>query len=100
MSAYADADVLRVMDALGCYVEVDELRNERYCPEHNAAWLSDVNACPRAERVLIEASPAIAARALREAATYWGENPDGVDDETPADCRNWLRDRADEIERT
>lgn len=38
------------------------------------------------------------AEALREAADFWADDPDAVDDETPADCRNWLRDRADEIE--
>lgn len=39
----------------------------------------------------------VAAKALRDAAAFWGENPDEVDDETPADCRNWLRCRADRI---
>lgn len=94
---YDDADLRRVMHAAGCYLETDDLTNERYCPEHNAAWLSDVNACPRAERILIEAAPAIAARALRDAADAY-VNVKGGSTKRPV-ARTFLRERADEIER-
>lgn len=40
-----------------------------------------------------------AAWALREFATYYGENPDAVDDETPGDLRNEMRRWAERIER-
>lgn len=99
MSAYTDADVRRVMEALGCWLETDDLTNERYCPEHNAAWLSDIDACPRAERVLIEAAPAIAARALREAADEWGIGLVADDTWRGHTVAAELRARADEIER-
>lgn len=45
-----------------------------------------------------EHDAAVAARALREAAAAWAADPDSVDDETPADARNWLRERADQID--
>lgn len=67
MSEYTDGDVRRAMEALGCHEETDDLTRERYCPEHSAVWLNDVNACPRAEYVIHAVAPAIAARALREA---------------------------------
>lgn len=39
----------------------------------------------------------VAARALWDAAEDWANDPDSVDCETPADTRNWMRDRADQI---
>jgi dihydropteroate synthase len=38
----------------------------------------------------------VAARALRDAAQAWAEDPDAVGDSF-IDARNWLRDRADEL---
>lgn len=38
------------------------------------------------------------ADAVRKVAKYWAENPDEVDDETPGDVRNWLREYADAME--
>ena len=52
-----------------------------------------------ARAVLVAAGPMIAAGALRDAAEAWAEDPDSVDSETPADTRNWMRDRADQIEK-
>lgn len=46
---------------------------------------------------LAELELEVTAKALLDAATFWSENPDEVDDETPADCRNWLRDLANDI---
>lgn len=53
----------------------------------------------QARAVLVAVGPMIAAQALRDAAETWAENPDSVDSETPADTRNWMRDRADTIEK-
>lgn len=49
---------------------------------------------PIAEAIVAAVAPLIEAEALRLAAQEWAENPDAVGD-SPADARNWLRDRAD-----
>lgn len=61
-----------------------------------AALLDSTTADERAT-ALARHDAEVAARALRDAATSWAEDPDSVGD-NDKDARNWLRDRADALD--
>lgn len=49
------AALVRVMAAMGCLPKWDSRARARYCEQHGAGWLSDVDACVYAERVTLAA---------------------------------------------
>ena len=66
---------------LGCHVETVEpgrtCSGQRYCGEHYFGWLSDVDMCPRQERL----ADVIRAYAAEVAARAWDEGYEAGDDD-------------------
>jgi hypothetical protein len=87
MSAYTDADMQTLADAL----------RSDYDSEHDASHLRWQDFAEQASGLLSTVAPAIAARALREAADSVTGNEKMPAIPRPT-LRNWLRDRADQIE--
>lgn len=83
------AVVQAVMDAMDCLREVD-WSGSAYCGEHLVGWLSDVNACARAERVANVAAAATlreAADALDSVGHHWSGAPSDAFFEVATDLR-------------
>jgi hypothetical protein len=99
--AASEAAVNAVMEALDCHREVDR-NGHADCEAHWYGWLSDVNACPRAERAANAAVDAdrasIQAETLREAAQESWERGDIGKPDGGVEAWTWLRARADRIE--
>ncbi|MGZ4518896.1 MAG: hypothetical protein ACXVX9_12210 [Mycobacteriaceae bacterium] len=84
--AASEAAVAAVMEALDCRREVDR-NGHAYCEAHWTGWLSDVNACPRAERAADAVWPIAQAEALRDYASEldW-KQPEKCPCATPEAC--------------
>lgn len=88
-------------DCEGTGVDVPDPDSDLWCVTHdigmdNDEWCQAIDYAAAAVLPIIREAQA---EALRDAAMFWSENPDEVDDETPGDIRNWMRDRADQIEK-
>lgn len=95
--------VQRVMDHEDCTPCHDVLTKATFCETHLVGWLSDTDACARAEALARAARadyPDVRAQALRDAASSLRRIADhGADGEaTPYETAEWLTAEADRIE--
>ena len=77
----------------------DEVRDRYAWGRSDVGYVSYDEAEAEFNQWLAEHDAKVKADALRDAAEAWAEDPESVDSETPADTRNWMRDRADKIEK-
>ena len=77
----------------------DEVRDRYAWGRSDVGYVSYDEAEAEFDQWLAEHDAKVKADALRDAAEAWAEDPESVDSETPADTRNWMRDRADKIEK-